>query len=760
MTRDQGPSYADQAPMEPWPPLSGEFIEGFKSRGHNYTKGTPRPEPVLVVDFFSGAGGMACGFYQTRQSRLIFKHLAAIDVDARALDTLSTNLPLPTYQQDVRCLAQDPAQLGQQLPEIIPSHGRPPLVFIGCPPCQGFSAHRKKDDRDDQRNSLISSFVDLVLYYRPDVLVMENVPEMLVGRFHRYYASAAERLRKDGYFLTEEVVDASRYGVPQKRRRAVVFGSLVGPIVLPDPPLAASEVRTVREAIGHLSPVVAGETDKDDPWHRAPNHIDRILRKIEMIPRDGGDRRHLPSSEQLACHAGMDAGPTTGFTDVYGRLWWDRPSVTITAKSSTPSCGRFLHPEQHRNISVREAALLQTFPHNYAFAGPFVNQYRQIGEAVPPLFARHLAYAVLDHLCPLSVKVKAVRERIEAVSVDAMPMVPSLASVDLFCGAGGLTLGLTAAGVSTVYAADLDSSAIDTFHKNIGPQGMVRDAMSPEIVDEIADRVGREPYVLVGGPPCQGFSQQRRGELKDKRNALVLRQANIVTALKRRPMAVVLENVMYLDSPRGRAILESYVRHLERHGYILNRFEINSADYGLPQTRKRLVIIGVDSDLAVPFPQMKPTASKRWLTLGEVLIGLPTDPTGQVPNHVSSQERDLNARRMSFVDMGRGRTAIPEYLQLACHRGYEGHLDVYGRLDWFEFARTITGGFDSSSRGEYTHPFKNRSITAREAARLQGFPDWFAFLGNKAAVRRQIGNAVPPPLGFAIGQALINSLVH
>lgn len=738
--------------------LTDDFLSEFQARGQNYTKATPAADPVLVVDFFSGAGGMSCGFHQTRQSSLEFRHLAAIDINEEALETLQTNLPVPTYSLDVRLLAANPSRLEELIPELACVPGRPPLVFIGCPPCQGFSAHRKKDDRDDPRNSLITSFAELVLYYRPDVLVMENVPEMLNGRFQRYYEAAAGRLREGGYLLTAGVLDTSLYGVPQRRRRAVVFGSLSAPIPLPCPALGPDDVRTVRDAIAHLPAIAAGEADPNDPWHRAPNHIERILAKIRQIPADGGDRRQLPSDEQLACHAEMDSGATTGFTDVYGRLRWDRPSVTITAKSSTPSCGRFLHPDQHRNISVREAALLQSFPHNYVFAGGFVNQYRQIGEAVPPLFARHLAHAVLNHLRPMSERVERITERIDAVTVGNAVAPVAIAAVDLFCGAGGLSLGLEAAGLSTVYAADIDAAAIDTYRANVGPQGEVQDVMNPEIVDVISQRVGSVPFVLAGGPPCQGFSQQRRGDDLDGRDRLVLRHAEIATSLASRPHAVVLENVMYLDSPRGRTILKEYISRLRRHGYIVRRFDLNSADFGLPQTRKRIVVIAVDSSMTHFFADPQPTTADRWVTLGEALGGLPMTPAGQLPNHIGARETDINVRRMSYVDMGRGRTAIPPELQMPCHRGYDGHLDVYGRLDWFEFARTITGGFDSSSRGEYTHPLKNRSITAREAARIQGFPDRFVFLGNKADVRRQIGNAVPPPLGFAIGEALLTTL--
>jgi DNA-cytosine methyltransferase len=714
----------------------------------------PDPREVLLVDFFAGAGGMSAGFHSTRHSGMAFRHLAAIDIDAQVLETLRLNLNVPTHRLDVRKLAAQPGSLAALIPEIEPGVRKSPLVFVGCPPCQGFSAHRKKDIRDDPRNSLIMSFVELVAYFRPDVIVMENVPEMLRGRFEHYYAAGRDRLVDLGYSLTSGILDASLFGVPQRRRRAVVLGSLAGAIELPEPALSQAEVRTVRDAISHLPSVRAGESDPRDPWHRAPNHIDRILRKIAQIPADGGDRRWLPSSEQLACHVGVDAGATPGFTDVYGRLRWDEPAVTMTAKCATPSCGRFLHPEQHRNITIREAALLQTFPHNYVFTGQFLKQYRQIGEAVPPLLARHLAFAVLDHLNPMPRRVYLVRDKIQSTVSATSSRTPRLRSVDLFCGAGGLSLGLQAAGIPSAFALDLNPAAIATYQKNIGPEGRVGDVHNRGLLDEISSCVAGTDFVLVGGPPCQGFSQQRRGENSDPRNDLVLRYAKIATTLAARPMAVVLENVMYLDSPRGRKILGSYLRLLQNADYHVQRFDLNSADFGLPQTRRRIVIIAVDASRVTKLADIRPLNPRRWLTIGETLTGLPTRAVSQFPNHIAAQESSINVARMSYVDMGRGRTAIPENLQLYCHRGYDGHLDVFGRLDWFGYARTLTGGFDSSSRGEYTHPFLNRSITAREAARIQGFPDGFDFQGNRADVRRQIGNAVPPPLAFAIGEAL------
>ena len=272
--------------------------------------------------------------------------------------------------------------------------------------------------------------------------------------------------------------------------------------------------------------------------------------------------------------------------------------------------------------------------------------------------------------------------------------------------------------------------------------------------------MGGRQCVFVGGPPCQGFSQQRRGEDIDARNNLVTRYADIVGKIKPRPIAVVLENVTYLDSPRGRSILAEYIQMMESFGYQVKRHDLNSADFGVPQLRHRIIVVAIKSEIMPYYDEPKPLTPCRWVTIGETLTGLVTPEavhdifTVAISNNQASREGTNNIRRIAFVDMGKGRLSLPPPLQLPCHRKYNGHLDVYGRLDWFSQARTITGGFDSFTRGEYGHPFYHRSITPREAARIQGFGDWFVFKGNRAAVRRQIGNAVPPPLAYAVAKAI------
>lgn len=698
---------------------------------------------------------MSAGFVSTRQSHLAFEIVAGIDINVDALATYHQNIGSPALKMNVREIAAEPKLLIEALPSFDPVKMRP-LVFIGCPPCQGFSALRKGDNRDDVRNDLSLAFAKIVAFFKPDVVVMENVPEILRGRFAAHFSAAKALMHSAGYSFAEGVLDLSLFGVPQRRKRALVLGALDRAPQLPIPILAPSEAKTVREAISHLRPLNAGEVDPHDAAHRAPAHTERLIELFEKIPADGGDRRALPDALKLKAHRRLDSGVTPGFTDVYGRLRWDTPSVTITAKSRSPSSGRFLHPEQHRNITVREAALLQGFPHAFSFSGPPTQQYRQIGEAVPPIFARSVAWAILEHLLPNTPSLPAISRKLQA-NAD----VSNVVTVDCFSGAGGLSLGFSVAGFDPVFAFDADHAATKTYSNNFPINAEHMGIESPFLVEKINAAVNGRDYCLIGGPPCQGFSHQRRGDAYDPRNELVLKYAQLVTQTEVKPSAIVLENVTDLDLPRGKDILRSYTSFLTEAGYRCFRYDLNSADFGVPQLRKRIFVVAISDKLAPHFHPPKPLTPKRWLTVGEALSTLPAPsqlPGVEVANHIPSREGEENRRRIAHVDMGLGRKSIPRELQLACHaNSYRGHRDVFGRLDWFSQARTITAGFDSFTRGEYGHPFRHRSITPREAARLQGFPDWFDFIGNKAEVRRQIGNAVPPPLGFAVAKSLLSA---
>ncbi len=340
---------------------------------------------VQVLDLFSGCGGMSFGFQWATTSRLAYRVLGGLDIDKHANATFQAMHGRPALDMDVRMLAD--REVLQQALQQWGYDSTLPLILIGCAPCQGFSSHRKKDPRKDGRNHLLAAFAEVVVALEPELVVMENVPEMLHNKHWRHFSKFRKTVGEAGYTTRARILNLAWFGVPQERFRALVLCS-ANPLraEMPLPQLAPSQYKTVRDAISHLPPLSAGEECPNDAMHRTSKHRPKTVELLSMIPHDGGSRRSLPKGVGPDCHTTVD-----GFRDVYGRLWWDRPAVAITARCRTPSCGRFVHPTQDRGLSIREAALLQGFPESFNFEGPFDDKYKQIGNAVSPTFAKCLA---------------------------------------------------------------------------------------------------------------------------------------------------------------------------------------------------------------------------------------------------------------------------------------------------------------------------------------------------------------------------------
>jgi len=258
-------------------------------------------------------------------------------------------------------------------------------LLAGCPPCQGFSAMRSLNGHQpvvDGRNDLVLQVERFVRGLRPKAVMLENVPALVRDRRLKGLVTS---LKKMGYSVTMEVLDASRFGVPQRRRRMILVAGRHGPIQL-----AGEDSRrvTVRDAIG----VLPASGQSGDPLHDlSEKRLPKIARLISRIPKDGGSRRDLGSSDQLDCHRRCD-----GFHDVYGRMAWADVAPTITSGCVNPSKGRFLHPEEDRAITLREAALLQGFPLDFKFdlrRGKYAVA-EMIGNALPPEFIRRHAVEI------------------------------------------------------------------------------------------------------------------------------------------------------------------------------------------------------------------------------------------------------------------------------------------------------------------------------------------------------------------------------
>lgn len=349
--------------------------------------------------------------------------------------------------------------------------------------------------------------------------------------------------------------------------------------------------------------------------------------------------------------------------------------------------------------------------------------------------------------------------------VSVLAIGQELTCIESFSGPGGMSLGLEAAGFTVVSAFDYDKATVNTYNHNFGEQCRQRDARDVT-GDELLALSGLKSGDLdlfSGGPPCQGFSKQRRGaHLGDRRNDLVLEFARLVNELK--PRAFLFENVAIFGQKRGLAFIERMRSILDEYRIYPNFF--NSADYGLAQTRQRFMLVGIRLDIPFSFSTPLPTVFS-WRTVHDVIGDMPEPPEDfsdhpDFPNHAKTRVTLKNIERFKFVPQGGGWKDIPWEYRLDCHKVADtrkgGWPDVYGRLQWKGQCPTITGGFDSFTRGRFGHPEQHRALTPREAARLQGFPDHFFFTGNRHEVRHQIGNVVPPPLAEVVGGSIVRTL--
>lgn len=343
----------------------------------------------------------------------------------------------------------------------------------------------------------------------------------------------------------------------------------------------------------------------------------------------------------------------------------------------------------------------------------------------------------------------------------------TLTAIDLFAGAGGASLGLTRAGFTVVAAVDTWEVATQTHAQNMTHPVYCEDASAWD-AERVRDRTGLhrgELDLLVGGPPCQGFSIQRVGSDDDHRNDLVMAFARSACDLQ--PRAFFMENVTGLLGRRGKALHAAAVLSLQDAGYVVDTRTVNAVDFGLPQSRRRVLVRGVRKDQRAFVPR-DPGPIHVPRTVWDAIGDLP-DPAGPGianladPMHVESRLSDLNRLRLKHIPPGGGFEDLPVDLRVACHKAGAaaiGHRGVYGRLAPDAPSGTITARFDSFTRGRFAHPYVDRNLTMREGARLQGFPDDFQFVGNREEVAAQIGNAVPPPLAEAVGRDLAMHLAQ
>jgi len=347
--------------------------------------------------------------------------------------------------------------------------------------------------------------------------------------------------------------------------------------------------------------------------------------------------------------------------------------------------------------------------------------------------------------------------------------------IDLFSGAGGTGLGFRDAGFRILSAVEKDRNAAETYRKNLGVNVTQTDIhdLNPNEFRSVLGLQQGELDVLVGCPPCQGFSRLRNRNKgagsEDDRNDLVLTYLMFVSEF--RPKYALFENVPgLLQTKNGREFYEKLKIGLKKLRYDFMEKEMDAADYGTPQHRRRVILIAGKVGTLAEFPapthghpdtlEVGAGLLAPWRTVRDAIQRFPPVASGEngeqdgtYPNHIAARTGTtvLEFIRQVPVDGG-SRTDVAREYWLECHKNNDGFKDVYGRLQWDKPSNTITSGCTNPSKGRFVHPVQDRALTYREAAALQGFPDDYIFFGTR--VSEQIGNAVPPPLARALAQSL------
>ncbi|MCG7972474.1 MAG: DNA cytosine methyltransferase [Candidatus Thiodiazotropha taylori] len=340
---------------------------GSRSRGRKWP---------TAVDLYCGSGAVSQALKQTH-----YRVVAAVDNDPDACKTYGLNHPrVALYEEDIHRVSPT---------EILKSNldGKPLDLLVVCAPCQPFSSQNsKRGNPKDQRRNLILESVRFAEILKPKAIFFENVAGLTTAKFGSLLTKLGQDLEALGYTLeAPQRVDAASFGVPQRRLRCIMIAHKANHFAIKDLADIRDQVTTVRDAIGNLPRLSSGEACGKDPLHSARVHSDLTLKRLKLIPRNGGSRFSLPKELELECHKGFKGHP-----DVYGRMKWDDVAPTLTTGCTDLTRGRYAHPEQDRSITVREAALLQTFPRDYVFVGSSGSLSRQIGNAVPVLMAHKI----------------------------------------------------------------------------------------------------------------------------------------------------------------------------------------------------------------------------------------------------------------------------------------------------------------------------------------------------------------------------------
>ena len=338
-------------------------------------------------------------------------------------------------------------------------------------------------------------------------------------------------------------------------------------------------------------------------------------------------------------------------------------------------------------------------------------------------------------------------------------------AVDFFCGVGGLTRGLLDAGIIVKKGYDIDSGVRETYEKNNRGKFFHKD-ISLLKGEEVLEGIDRKNnfFLLAGCAPCQPFSRiNKKISEKDDKKILLLQFGRLIEETK--PDFVLMENVPGLKNGKGQVIFRKFENILKKENYSYDVKILNARDYGVPQNRKRIVLVASKHDLiTLPAPTHGPKSKNKssFITVRETISRYPRISVGtkhkEIPNHETRKLSELNKKRLRLIRKNGGsRIDLPKNLVLKCHKNYKGHSDVYGRMEWDKVAPTLTCKCTSISNGRFAHPTQTRGISVREAAALQTFGDDYVFYGSLTKNTEGVGNAVPVKFAEKVGGVFLQN---
>lgn len=679
-----------------------------------------------------------------------FQTVLASDVEASSAATFAHNFPhIPFLHADIRHVTKA---------QLLRAVGKEEIdVVVGGPPCQGFSTIGDQNPADP-RNGLFWCFARVVDWLRPACFVMENVNFLRTqygGRYEREIVRAFQRI---GYAVHVTTLNAAEHGVPQIRKRVFFVGSRVS---------NHFEWPAPTHGVGGVPFVAVGGTlsgiDERLANHVLLNHGEKVVARYRLIPEGG----RMPPPAELPPEIRRK-----NFGNTYKRLHRDRPSLTLV-----PGNNAFpVHPTEQRSLTPREGARIQTFPDSYVFRGNRAEQCRLVGNAVPVLLAERLGEAVLAHL-------SGERLARGVYSNPATPLVieeknrvqksRQLTALSLFTGAGGLSLGFQNAGFAVRGSIDKKNSVARNNEINFPSVPHLTADLGAVSAHDLRTLINQPSVdVVFGGPPCQGFSifgrrrfvntQGHRPE-SDDRNDLTLKYFKLAFAMS--PKFIFFENVKgFLSTPFGSSTyLKTVEAMLTAAGFEFSHRIINCASYGVPQARERFILVAWRKELAFQWPEPKFFAApkswqRRYVTLADVISDLMDPAThSEAFSHVPMNHKPLVVARYELIPEG-GRLPVqtmPDELR----KGYrsddvKNFSHVYKRLSMSQPATTMVPGHNAFP----VHPLLPRTLTVREAARIQTFPDHMRFVGTRQQQCTLVGNAVPPVLAEIFATAIFKGI--